>query len=214
MTIIRVICPLFPPMENTHPNFFVLDFSSCFFLVVTQLFSFLLHGWRLLAAHCWLGLARRDGLAELPGWLGWPGLGWLGLAGWAGVGLDGCDYYASQDVGSMAPWTLAIICLPGIYLVSTQDFWQLTPVKSVPLCSNPFKRDLEAAEQKLLRMFWQRDADSVGQMFELTQPMRTKDKWLQTSANVAAAFSRMLRTRDTWRSHLHTNAGGPLVPIY
>ena len=67
----------------------------------------------------------------------------------------------------------------GLNVLLCGDLWQLPPVKSVSIFSNPFKKDLQFTEQRTLQMLWKRGEDSIGKLFELTEPMRTKDSWLQ-----------------------------------
>ena len=58
------------------------------------------------------------------------------------------------------------------------DFWQLPPVKNNALFSNPYAGGYSFEEQKILKMFWRKDADSIQQTFELRQSMRTDDPWM------------------------------------
>ena len=67
----------------------------------------------------------------------------------------------------------------GLNVLFCGDLWQLPPVRSISLFSNPFKKDLEFAEQRTLQIFWKRGVDSISKFSELTQAMRTKDSWLQ-----------------------------------
>jgi hypothetical protein len=67
----------------------------------------------------------------------------------------------------------------GLNILFCGDLWQLPPVKSVSIFSNPFKKELEFTEQRTLQMFWKRGEDSIGRLLELTKAMRTKDSWLQ-----------------------------------
>ena len=56
------------------------------------------------------------------------------------------------------------------------DWWQLPPVRSIAIFSNPFQ-DSQFGEQTILNMFWKRNVDSLQGMHELTQQMRCKDQW-------------------------------------
>ena len=56
------------------------------------------------------------------------------------------------------------------------DWWQLPPVRSIAIFSNPFQ-DSQFGEQAILNMFWKRNVDSLQGMHELTQQMRCKDQW-------------------------------------
>jgi hypothetical protein len=67
----------------------------------------------------------------------------------------------------------------GLNVLFCGDLWQLPPVKSISIFSNPFKKDLEFTEQRTLQMFWKRSEDSIRKLFELKEAMRTKDAWLQ-----------------------------------
>jgi len=67
----------------------------------------------------------------------------------------------------------------GLNVIFCGDLWQLPPVKSISIFSNPFKRDLEFTEQRTLAMFWKRGSDSIGKLLELKETMRTNDRWLQ-----------------------------------
>ena len=67
-------------------------------------------------------------------------------------------------------------------MIFAGDFWQLTPVKSISLFANPFKKGqtpYTAQEQKILKMFWTNDdVDSIQQTWLLTKALRSKDDWL------------------------------------
>ena len=67
----------------------------------------------------------------------------------------------------------------GLNVLLCGDLWQLPPVKSIAIFGNPFKKELEFTEQRILQMFWKRGEDSIGQLLELKEAMRTKDTWLQ-----------------------------------
>ena len=80
-------------------------------------------------------------------------------------------------------------CRPfgGVNVVFAGDLWQLPPVNAKAIFDNPCrrpKRDSErkapsAAEQKIFKMFWHKDEDSIQQTFVLKESMRTADLWLQ-----------------------------------
>ena len=67
----------------------------------------------------------------------------------------------------------------GINIVFAGDLWQLPPVKANAIFSNPFLGGHDFEEQKIFKMFWTKDPDSIQQTFVLTQSMRTVDPWLQ-----------------------------------
>ena len=69
----------------------------------------------------------------------------------------------------------------GINIIFAGDFWQLTPVRSHAIFSNPFRKGIySAVEQKMFKMFWNmKDEDCIQRTFVLTEPMRTKDPWLK-----------------------------------
>ena len=67
----------------------------------------------------------------------------------------------------------------GINIIFAGDLWQLPPVRAIALFANPYRRGYSTTEQKIFRMFWKRDEDSIQQTFELTENKRTKDKWLE-----------------------------------
>ena len=64
-------------------------------------------------------------------------------------------------------------------MIFAGDLWQLPPVRAVALMANPFRQGYSPGEQKIFRMFWRRDEDSIQETFELTESKRTKDQWLQ-----------------------------------
>ena len=66
----------------------------------------------------------------------------------------------------------------GLNLGLSGDWWQLPPVRQIGLYSNPFKSEMEYAEQLALSFFWRVTDDSVQGTHELMQPNRTKDLWL------------------------------------
>ena len=68
----------------------------------------------------------------------------------------------------------------GINIIFAGDLWQLPPVRAVALFANPYRRGYSSTEQKIFRMFWKRDEDSIQQTFELTENKRTKDKRLES----------------------------------
>ena len=57
----------------------------------------------------------------------------------------------------------------GVNMALTGDFWQLTPVRSNSIFSNPSVAGYSSEEQKILKMFWRpKDADSIQKTFLLT----------------------------------------------
>jgi len=81
--------------------------------------------------------------------------------------------YAKDPTGHKRPFG-------GINIVFAGDFWQLPPVCSSSLFSNPFLGGYSVEEQRIFKMFWNRnDRDSIKGVYMLTQSMRTKDEWLQ-----------------------------------
>ena len=82
--------------------------------------------------------------------------------------------YASRRDGSHRPARP----FGGLNIVFCGDFWQLPPVRSHAIFSNPFKRAVyDVQEQKILNIFWRSGPpkDSVQSIFTLHQPMRSKD---------------------------------------
>jgi hypothetical protein len=65
----------------------------------------------------------------------------------------------------------------GINVTVAGDWWQLPPVRARGFYSNPFADGLEFAEQRAMRYFWERNADSFQRVFELKKPHRQKDRW-------------------------------------
>ena len=58
--------------------------------------------------------------------------------------------------------------------------WQLPPVRDTAIFSNPFKRGYSFEEQKIFRMFWAAEQESIQQTHVLTKSMRDKDDvWQQ-----------------------------------
>ena len=80
--------------------------------------------------------------------------------------------YARRPNGSTRPFG-------GLNMGLSGDWWQLPPVRQIGLYSNPFKSEMEYAEQLALSYFWRVTEDSVQGTHELRQPNRTKDPWLQ-----------------------------------
>ncbi len=72
----------------------------------------------------------------------------------------------------------------GINLVLAGDLWQLPPVRSHSIFSNPYLPDYSGEEQMIFKMFWRpTEANSIQKTFLLTQSMRTQDKWLRSVLN-------------------------------
>jgi hypothetical protein len=67
----------------------------------------------------------------------------------------------------------------GINIIFAGDLWQLPPVRAAALFSNPYRRGFSIEEQKIFKMFWQRQEDSIQRTFELTESKRTTDAWLK-----------------------------------
>ena len=67
----------------------------------------------------------------------------------------------------------------GLNIIFAGDLWQLPPVRSNAIFSNPFKGGYTYNEQQILKMFWQKSEDSIQRTFLLTQSLRTTDPWLQ-----------------------------------
>ena len=64
------------------------------------------------------------------------------------------------------------------------DLWQLTPVRSHSLFSNPYLTGYTNEEQKIFKMWWKPDdLDSIQRTFLLTESMRSKDAWLNAVLN-------------------------------
>ena len=89
----------------------------------------------------------------------------------------------------------------GINIIFAGDFWQLPPVRSHAIFSNPFKRETYSAEeQKMFKMFWDMtDEDCIQRTFLLTEPMRTKDLWLQALLNADRQGA------ETWEMYCFTH---------
>ncbi len=69
-------------------------------------------------------------------------------------------------------------------MVFAGDFWQLTPVRSHSLFSNPYLNGYTNEEQKIFKMWWKPgDLDSIQRTFLLTESMRSKDAWLNAVLN-------------------------------
>ena len=84
----------------------------------------------------------------------------------------------------------------GINLVLGGDLWQLPPVRSNAIFSNPFKSGYSAEEQKIMKMIWRKDdVDSIQKTFVLTQPMRTDDPWLISLLEASRCG------RETWEMY-------------
>jgi hypothetical protein len=66
----------------------------------------------------------------------------------------------------------------GINIIFAGDLWQLPPVRAVAMFANPYRSGYSIPEQKIFRMFWTRDEDSIQETFKLTESKRTSDKWL------------------------------------
>ena len=96
----------------------------------------------------------------------------------------------------------------GINIIFAGDFWQLTPVRAHALFSNPFKKGCYSAEeQKILKMFWTpEDVDSIQRTFVLTEPMRTKDPMVESSARCRQKRGRVMGDLlfPTWLSDLES----------
>jgi hypothetical protein len=60
----------------------------------------------------------------------------------------------------------------GINIAFLGDFWQLPPVRSHSIFSNPYLSGYTAEEQKIFKMFWKpKDVDSLHKTFLLTRSM-------------------------------------------
>ena len=72
--------------------------------------------------------------------------------------------------------------LGGLNLVLCGDWWQLPPVASPSIFSNPFLTGYSPGEQRILRMFWhcntKGEKDCMQACYELVQEMRCKDPFL------------------------------------
>ena len=86
-------------------------------------------------------------------------------------------------------------------IILAGDFWQLPPVGTNAIFSNPCKKGCYSAEeQRILNMFWHpEDKDSIQETYMLTKPMRTKDKWLQTTLDASR------EGRESWEMYCVTH---------
>ena len=86
-------------------------------------------------------------------------------------------------------------------IILAGDFWQLPPVRTNAIFSNPFKKGCYSAEeQRILHMFWHpEEKDSIQETYMLTKPMRTKDKWLQTTLDASR------EGRESWEMYCFTH---------
>ena len=99
----------------------------------------------------------------------------------------------------------------GLNLILCGDFWQLPPVRTVSLFSNPYNRDLTAADQDILQMFWQKRRNAFTETFVLKKAMRTKDPWMQEVLHAQR------HGKETWEMYcfihglptLHTGSWSP-----
>ena len=66
----------------------------------------------------------------------------------------------------------------GFNVFAFGDLWQLPPVCSLALFSNPYNDVDDFGAQKILSMFWQKKQDSFQKCFVLDQEMRCQDPWL------------------------------------
>ena len=55
----------------------------------------------------------------------------------------------------------------------------MPPVRASAIFSNPVKAGYSFEEQKIFKMFWRKDEDSIQQTFLLTRSLRTDDPWLE-----------------------------------
>ena len=64
----------------------------------------------------------------------------------------------------------------GLNVIMTGDFWQLPPVKQTSVFCSPFGGSHSSQAQRMLSMFWQREADSINSVVELTQDLQQHTK--------------------------------------
>ena len=57
-------------------------------------------------------------------------------------------------------------------MIFAGDLWKLGPVRAAALSWNPYRKGLS---QRIFKMFWQRNEDSIQKTFELTESKRTTD---------------------------------------
>ena len=96
----------------------------------------------------------------------------------------------------------------GVNLLFFVDWWQLPPVKSTDLKSNPYpEKAASAMVQKSMSMFWSNDIDAMTGMTELTHSYRQRlDPWF-------AEFLRQCRHGDlSWSMYCFFHGGNAIRP--
>ena len=120
--------------------------------------------------------------------------------------------YALRGDGSQRPFG-------GLNMLLCGDWWQLPPVLSASIFSNPFLHGYDSGEQRMLRMFWhcnnKDEADSVQGCFELVQEMRCKDAFL------TEMLEEDRHGRESWETYcfvhglpMHPTRGGHVANLF
>ena len=81
----------------------------------------------------------------------------------------------------------------GINIILLGDWWQLQPVRSTALYSNPSLRPSAAAGEGL-DLFWKNGLGTIRKLWELTQPLRCTDIWFNSVLNKCRQGSMDLHT--------------------
>ena len=75
----------------------------------------------------------------------------------------------------------------GVNLIVGGDWLQLPPVRAKSIFRNPFLKGYVSVERHILNMFWPLEdvkgiPSSPDLLFELTEPLRSRDLWLNMSS--------------------------------